>query len=129
MKKVLFVALILALNIIAFAQSNSSHKATEVLNINFMLRGYFYAGSLIEDQRAFGGFGTSGNLPKAVDPNNSFPQGTISLVARPDVETIFAKKYKGLTVLLVNLTSEPVAFNAQDSRLYITQEARDTDGK
>jgi hypothetical protein len=129
MKKVLFVSLILSINIIAFAQRTSSHKPNEVLNINFMLRGYFYASSLIEDQHALGGFGTSQKFPKAVEPNNSFPQGKISLVARPDVETIFAKKYKGLTVLLINMTSEQVGINAQDSRLYITQEARDTDGK
>jgi hypothetical protein len=129
MKRVLFVALIISLNTIAFAQQDSSRKPTEDLNIDYMLRGYFCASSLIEDQRALGGFGTSRNLPKAVEQGKSFPQGKISLVARPDVETIFAGKYKGLTVLLVNMTSQQVAFHAQDSRLDITQEALDTDFK
>ena len=129
MKKVLLVALLISLNTITFAQTSSSRKPAEDLNIDFMLRGYFCAASLTEDKQAFGGFGTSNNFPKTVKPNNNFPQGKISLVAKPDVETIFAEKYKGLTVLLVNMTNQMVDFPAQDSRLYITQEALDTDGK
>ncbi len=128
MRKVLIVALFISLNTITFAQGDSSRKKTEDLNIDFMLRGYFYAGSLIKDQGALGGLGPSFNYSRAVEPDMSFPQGEISLVARPEVETIFGEKYKGLTVLLVNMTSQQVAFLAQDSRLYITQEALDIDG-
>ena len=129
MKRVLLVALIVSLNTIAFAQGDSSREPLEDLNIDFMLRGYFCAASPTKDEQALGLFGTSQNFPKAVEPDKNFPRGKISLVARPDVETAFAGKYKGLTVLLVNMTSQQVAFHAQDSRLNITQEALDTDFK
>ena len=53
----------------AFAQDGSPTQQLKSVNINFMLRGYFYAGSIIEDKDAFGGFSSSTNLPKTVQPN------------------------------------------------------------
>lgn len=129
MKKLLFVLLFVSLNIFALGQGNSSRKSLEDLNIDFMLRGYFYAGSKIEDKNALGGFGSSENFPKALASNISFPQGKISLIALTDEETVFAEKYKGIKLLLVNTTDQQAAFSASDSRLYIVQEAIDRDGK
>ena len=129
MKKILFALLVLSFSTFAFGQKNSSHKPLEDLNIDFMLRGYFYAGSKVEDKNALGGFGTSQNFSKAIESNLNAPQGKVSLVALPDEVTVFAEKHKGMKLLLVNATNEQAAFPASDSRLYIVQEALDTDGK
>ena len=129
MKKILFTLLLVAFSVFSFGQEKLSRKLLEDLNVDFMLRGYFYAGSKVEDKKAFGGFGTSQNFSKAIDPNMSVRQGEISLIALPDKETVFAEKYKGMKLLLVNATNEQAAFSASDSRLDIVQEALDRDGK
>ena len=129
MNKILFVLLFVTFNTFAFGQDNSLSKPLEDLNIDFMLRGYFYAGSRIEDKKALGGFGKSQNFPKALSSNINVAPGKISLIALPEEEIVFAEKYKGMKVLLVNATDEQAAFSASDSRFYIVQEALDRDGK
>lgn len=129
MKKLLLALLILSFNILAFGQKQNASAPLEDLNIDFMLRGYFYAGSQIEDKNALGGFGGSDNLPKAVKSKTDAPQGKVSLIALPGEETVFGEKYKGIKLLLVNSTNKIAEFSASDSRLYIVQEALDTDGK
>lgn len=99
------------------------------LNVDFMLRGYFYAGTRIEDKNALGGFGSSDNLPKSASSSMNFPAGQVSLIAMPDKETLFYKEFKGMKLILANTTDEQQAFSASDSRLYIVQEALDADDK
>ncbi|HJS52750.1 MAG TPA: hypothetical protein VJ781_12685 [Pyrinomonadaceae bacterium] len=111
-----------------YGQKQSPQKLKEA-NVDFMLRGYFYAGSRIQDKNALGGFGSSENYPKTLGTNMNFPAGRVSLVAFPGEETIFGKEFKGMKVRLINTTGEPVSFSASDSRLYIIQEAIDRDGK
>lgn len=130
MKNIMLILLSLALPALALGQEPpASPKPLEDLNIEFMLRGYFYAGSTIKDKNALGGFGKSENLPKAIDPSMSVALGAVSLVALPEEETVFAEKHKGIKVLLVNATNNQVGFPASDSRLSILQEALDRDGK
>jgi hypothetical protein len=128
MKKPLFALVFISISSFAWGQENQSRKPLEDLNVEFMLRGYFYAGSKIEDKQAFGGFGTSQNFPKALATGLSVRPGEISLIAIPDEAVIFDAKYRGLKVLLVNGTDHRVGFPASDSRLYIVQEARDQKG-
>jgi len=127
MKKRLLTLLLVSLGVCAAGQENNQRGPLEDLNINFMMRGYFYAGSKIKDKQALGGFGTSRNFPKPIDPGMSIRVGEISLLARPDEEAVFAEKYRGMKVLLINATNEQVGFPASDSRLYIVQEAVDRD--
>lgn len=129
MKKTLIGLIVFSLSSIIHGQETSSRKPLEDLNIDFMLRGYFFAGSKIEDKNALGGFGPSKNFSKAIESAINAPQGKVSLLALPDQETIFAGKYKGIKLLLVNATNAQVAFSASDSRLNIVQEALDSDGK
>ena len=128
MKKTLFALLFVALGICAEGQEKQTRTPLEDVRVEFMMRGYFFAGSEIEDKQALGGFGTSRNFPKALTPHLGAPEGVISLVAKPDEEAVFAEKYKGLKVLLINGTDDGVGFPASDSRLYIVQEALDRDG-
>jgi hypothetical protein len=129
MKKSFFALLFVSLSICAGAQDKQLHGSLEDLKVDFMMRGYFHAGSRIEDKQALGGFGTSQNFPKAIDAKMSVSQGEISLIATPDEAAVFAEKYKGLKVVLVNGTNERVGFPASDSRLSIVQEALDRGGK
>lgn len=129
MKKLLLAFLILSFNLFAFGQKQTTSAPLEDLNIDFMLRGYFYAGSQIKDENALGGFGISDNFPQSIKSDINAPQKKISLIALPDEETVFSGKYKGIKLLLVNATNEKAAFSASDSRLYIVQEALDADGK
>lgn len=129
MRKTLFALLFVSLSISALGQEGRSHGPLKDLDVDFMMRGYFYAGSKVLDQNAPGGFGTSDNFPKAIEPAMNVRRGEISLVAEPGEEVAFGEKYRGMKVLLVNATQEEVAFSASDSRLYIVQEALDRDGK
>ncbi len=129
MKKILFTLFFVSLNIIAFGQENPLHKSLEKTNIENRMNGYYPAGSKVQDKNAFGGFWASQNFPKTVDPNMNARQGEISLVALPDEETVFAKKYRGMKLLLINATNEQVAFSASDSLLYIVQEALNQNGE
>ena len=106
-----------------------THGGVQDVNVDFMLRGYFYAGSKIVDKNAPGGFGTSDNFPRAIIPEMKVQEGRLSLVVLPDEEAVFAQKYRGLKVLVVNATSDPVGLAASDSRLNIVQEALDRDGQ
>ena len=128
MKKLFFALLFVSLSICVGAQDKHAHGSLKDLNVDFMMRGYFCAGSKIEDKQAFGGFGTSENFPKAIDPKMSVTRNEISLIAMPDEAAVFAQKYKGMKVVLVNATNGIVGFPASDSRLYIVQEALDQRG-
>jgi len=129
MKKIVFAVLCIALSICAKGQAERSPAPLKTLNIEFMMRGYFFAASSVPDKEAFGGFGTSANYPRDITTDMTVADGTISLIARPFEEVVFAREYSGLKVWLVNGTNERLRFNAQDSRLYIVQEAIDVDGK
>ena len=98
------------------------------LEVHYMLRGYFYAGTAIRDTDALGGFAPSSNLPRSIGSGVGVGPGRISLVALPDAEIPFARRYRGMIVRLVNTTNEQLAFTAADSRLSIIQEAIDRDG-
>lgn len=94
------------------------------LNIKFMLRGYFYAGSNIEDTTAPGGFGGSSNKPKLMVNETAQLDDLkdISLFVDTNMHTNFADGYKGYKLFLVNKSGNTISLQASDSRLYITAE-------
>lgn len=92
----------------------------------FMLRGYCYAGNAQEDPNALGGYGGSNNLPKPLKSALLSPELYLEIVDTPNV--VFAKKYTGLYVRLINGGKEIVGVPASDSRISLVQEALDTDG-
>lgn len=127
MNRKTFFLFFFLLSVTVFGQKQNT--PLKDLNVDFMLRGYIYAGTRIEDKKAFGGFGTSDNLPKSADGSMNFPAGQVSLIALPDEETLFYNEFKGMKLILANTTDGQKAFSASDSRLYIVQEALDKDGK
>jgi hypothetical protein len=125
MKPAIGSVVLLLLAITGLAQSGQLAD----LNVNFMLRGYFFAGSRVDDKNALGGFGGSDNLPKTINSTMNIPVGDVSLIAYPDEPVPFDKQYRGMRVILANMTENVVGLNASDSRLSIVQEAIDRDGK
>jgi hypothetical protein len=91
-----------------------------------MLRGYCYAGNAKDDPKAIGGYGGCENLPKPLKSPVISPGLYLEIVETPDV--IFAEKYTGLHVRLVNGAKKTAVIPASDSRISLVQEAQDTDG-
>jgi hypothetical protein len=101
-------------------------SAAEPAAFTFMLRGYCIAGNAKDDPKAIGGYGGSDNLPKPLKVSATTPDLYLEIVETPDV--IFAEKYTGLHIRLVNGGKKTAVISASDSRISIVQEAQDTDG-
>jgi hypothetical protein len=91
-----------------------------------MLRGYCHAGNAKNDPKAIGGYGGSDNLPKPLKSAASSPALYLEIAETEGV--VFAEKYAGLHVRLVNGGKETATISASDSRISLVQEAMDTDG-
>ncbi len=100
----------------------------ESVNVNYMLRGYCFAGSR-PDKDAFGGYGGSDNLPRKLSDLTVGREGKLSLIALPDEVVPFGKSHQGFRLILVNRTDGEAQFAASDSRLPIVMEAMDRDGR
>jgi hypothetical protein len=113
--------------ILPFVLSGASVlPAIEPSEFTVMLRGYCYAGSIQTDPNAPGGFGGSDNLPK---PLNSTPTSSdLYLEIVEGFDVVFAGKYTGLHVRLINGGTKTAVIPASDSRIGLVQEAQDTDG-
>lgn len=101
-------------------------RAAEPAEFTVMLRGYCYAGNAKDDPKAIGGYGGSDNLPKPLKSAATSADLYLEIVNVKDV--VFAKKYTGLLVRLVNGGKKTAAISASDSRISLVQEAQDTDG-
>ena len=91
-------------------------------------RGWYYAGSNLEDEKALGGFGPCDNVPKKCEKDGPGKPGELSLVAFPE-EVVDFRSRKAVLLRLINRTEKTVAFSACDSSLYIVQEALDRQGQ
>lgn len=100
--------------------------AAEPAEFTFMLRGYCHAGNAKDDPKAIGGYGGSDNLPKPLKSAAASPELYLQIMDTPDV--VFAEKYTGLHVRLVNGGKKTAVISASDSRISLVQEAQDADG-
>lgn len=101
---------------------------SELLNIDFMQNGYFFAFSE-GHETDLGGFGGASNAPKKVKKALGFPKGMLSLVVDTLSEVSLYGRFKGYNVYIANTQSKTaVRFDAQDSRLYMNVQAIDEDG-
>lgn len=101
-------------------------SAAEPAAFTVMLRGYCHAGNAKDDPKAPGGYGGSDNLPKPLKSPAASPDLYLEIVETPGV--VFAEKYTGLHVRLVNGAKKTAVIPASDSRISLVQEAQDTDG-
>ena len=133
MRHLLLVSLLGVPALIAGSFEAHAGQTPQPLAVSQMLEGYFRAKSPIRDEKAWGGFSPSNNLPTRLD--RDAPTGTISLIALPEESArfdpqsdLFDPGTLGFRVILANTTGETVVFHASDSRLRIVREALDADG-
>ncbi len=91
-------------------------------------RGWYFAGSHLEDENAFGGFGPCDNFPKKCEADAPGMAGKLTLVASPN-EIVDFRNRKAIVLRLINRTEKTMEFSACDSSLYIIQEGLDSDDK
>ena len=113
---ILTTAIILLLCSVTFGQKKQD------LNIDFMLRGHFYAKSSIIDTTALGGFGGSDNLPKKINENFTFTTDELLLKIDTTQTTTINDKYNGYKLYIANKTDTIVQLEASDSRLNVIAE-------
>jgi hypothetical protein len=100
-----------------------------LLNVDFMVRGYFYASSPPKQKYAgYGGWGGSSNEYSKADSPSKNERG-LKVIVEESADTVFAGMYLGHRVSVLNFRKDTVVFNAQDSRLYMKVQAKDRDGK
>jgi hypothetical protein len=97
------------------------------LNIDFMMRGYFYA----YPETNYMYFPESYNPPKKIGPEfiDKFEEETYNLyISDTEVDTLM-QKYFGRGLYLYNTTKDTITLNSQDNRLYMVVQAKDETGK
>lgn len=99
-------------------------NAQDCLNIKYKLRGYFYAGSSIEDSTALGGHYSDKNYPKSLEgiTYNSFENKPLQIIVKEDSIVNFNKNTSGFKVFIINNSKETIKLQAQDSRLYVKKQ-------
>lgn len=104
-------------------------EVTEVRNqnIDYMLRGHFYAHSK-SDEDDLGGFANSDNSPQKIDKSLPSKKGSLSVFVDTAKNEIIGSLYNGYRVYVMNGSKKEIAFPAQDSRLYMKVQAMDLKG-
>ena len=92
-------------------------------DIDFMQRGYVYVSG-----ENTGHPSPYGAAPELIPAVHSFPQRGISVMVVNESETTIDNEIKGMPVFIANTSSDTMAFNAQDGRLYMKMQALDTEG-
>ncbi|MDB5256762.1 MAG: hypothetical protein JWM14_1457 [Chitinophagaceae bacterium] len=92
------------------------------LNIDFMLRGYIYAQSSIEDTLAAGGFSDSDNLAKKVSDRFDFSETGFFLKIDTNKTVLINDKYNGYKLFIVNKSDSLIRLEGSDSRLSVIAE-------
>ena len=129
MKTEIRIVFVLLLNLLTATLPKSVYANLEEANFKYMLRGYCYAASRIVDTKAPGGYGSSNNFSLPIGWVVPAIKGKVILVAQTNKNVVLAEKYIGMKLHLINATRKKIAFEAQDSRLAIIQEALDENGE
>ncbi|HEV7782271.1 MAG TPA: WG repeat-containing protein [Chitinophagaceae bacterium] len=99
------------------------------LNIDHMNRGYYYASSKYKKELAgSGGWGGSSNGSKTISQPGKKNVDSLQVFIDESAETKWAEKYEGIKLYVTNFSNDTLFFDAQDSRLYLKLQARDTHG-
>jgi hypothetical protein len=101
----------------------------DTLDIPYMERGYCFAASNGIYRMGLGGWGGSDNKAQKINSIKAdYTKGKLSLWIDTLSTDTFYSEFLGRRMFLCNDTKDTVIFDAQDSRLYITMQAFDTEG-
>jgi len=113
--KSILIAMVSLISSIGFAQ--------ECLNVDYKVRGYFYAGTAEQDTISPGGFAGCSNTPKPLlQKLRSRSTADALQILVTDEATNFTEQYKGMKVYVVNTTENTIGLGAQDSRLKLKRQ-------
>lgn len=110
--------------------TTSIHPALSDVNVDYMMRGYFYAYSSpekTEENIHGGGWAISNNFPKKLS-GKRFEENSLSITIDTHTTDTFARSYNGYPVYVANTTTDTCQFHAQDSRLSMQMQALDREG-
>ncbi len=113
---------------IVWQENRNKSEQLSNLNIDFMNRGYFHAYSK-SNKNDLGGFGSSDNFPKKISKSDKFHINSIGVIVRSDMKDTIFNTFNGITVFVVNTSKKKIDFKAQNSRLYMKVQAKDSKGK
>lgn len=113
---------------IVWQEHRNKSEQLSNLNIDFMNRGYFYAYSK-PTKNDLGGFGSSDNFPKKISKSDNFQSNSISVIVRSEMIDTIYDAYNAITVFVANTSEKKIEFNAQDSRLNMKVQAKDSEGE
>ncbi|MDO7887860.1 WG repeat-containing protein [Hymenobacter cheonanensis] len=103
--------------------------ASTPLNLDFMRRGsYLVASAPLRRYAGFGGWGRSGNLARPIQGQVFAPRTLAVQVATRATPGAFGPHH-GHALAIANTSADTVVFDAQDSNLALTIQARDAQGK
>lgn len=115
---------------IVWKEKKSRSKHHQQLNIDYMNRGYYYAGSPYrEDLAGYGGWGRSDNMPKDIDVAPVKYNDSFSIFIDTNNRASWAGKFEGCKLYVINTTKDTFYFSAQDSRLYMNLQAQNKAGE
>lgn len=115
-------------NNIVWQETNIQAKHLANLDIDYMIRGYFFAHS-DGYKTDLGGFGQSGNSMKKIYASARFPANSLSAIVKPDITDTFDDDYYGITAFIANTSTKKKYFSAEDSRLNMVVQALNEKGK
>lgn len=126
MRTTILIASAVAIAHFALAQQTTSLKP---LNINFKNRAYFYAASApLQAAAGLGGWADSGNLYEPVSETIQPAANNLIVLLKPNEPRVFAEKFSGFALYIINQTNDTIFFEAQDSRLNMKLQAQDKNG-
>jgi len=97
------------------------------LNIDYMNRGYFYASAKADlGDSKDDNWAPATKISKGRHP--AFEKGKLALCIDTDYKKPYQKDFSGYQMFVANTTGDTVKFNAQDGRLYLKLQARNTKG-
>ncbi len=100
------------------------------LDIDHMLRGYFYAWSIEPDSnRLVDAWALRVNNARRIRGDEGFAADAITLHVRPNEDTLWMNAFRGMKVYLANTTDSTLIFPTQDNRLYVIVQAKDRQGR
>lgn len=95
---------------------------TQVLNIDYMNRAYYY----VKQQREDGGWD---DIEEKISDDLKVDGSSVMVVANTKKEMASHQGTRGFEVYVANTTSDSIWFNAQDTRLYMKIQAKDVGGQ
>jgi hypothetical protein len=100
------------------------------VNINYMIRGHFYAASpRVAYLDEIGGWGGSDNNFQKVDKSLPKDNNKFEVYIDTSSTTDLGNGYAAYNVYVINTAGDTMFFEAQDSRLYMIVQAKDKSGE